>query len=126
MWYYRCSDGACIAEEGSKSRVDGHYFLSDFIKYIDKSQPKLNGSIHKLCKILKNIVASASEYELAPAFENSHDATVMLHTLIETENTQPPASMQVDNTKDISFINGTLKEKRTNSVGMEYHWLKDR
>ena len=39
---------------------------------------------------------------------------------------QPPTPMQVDNTTAQRFIEGTMKEKRTNSVDMKYHWLKDR
>lgn len=59
------SNGECLSEEGAKSREGGHYFLSDLIKDFDKSQPNLNGSIHDLRKILKNIVASVSESEMA-------------------------------------------------------------
>ena len=55
------SDGEFLADDGDKSRSGGHYFLSGFVKDIDKAQPKMNRSIHTLCKILKNIVASASQ-----------------------------------------------------------------
>ena len=64
------SDGAYLVENGAKIRVGGRYFLSDFIYDIDKAQPKLKGPIHQLWKMLKNIVASASECEIASAFEN--------------------------------------------------------
>ena len=34
--------------------------------------------------------------------------------------------MQEDKTTAVSFINGTLKEKRTKSIDMNCHWLKNR
>ena len=54
-------NGSYLVEDSAKIRVGGHYFLSEFIKCIDKAQPKLNGPIYTLCNMLKNIVASASE-----------------------------------------------------------------
>ena len=65
-------------------------YLIDFIKDIDKSHPKLNGPVHTLCKILKNIVASAAEREIALSFENGHDASVIRSAVIEIGYQQPP------------------------------------
>ena len=39
---------------------------------------------------------------------------------------QPPTPMQVNNTTTQRFIDSTLKEKRTKSIDIKYHWLKDR
>ena len=57
----------------------------------------LNGPMQTLCRILHNIVSSAAEYEIAAAFENSQDATVIRRTLIEMGYPQPPMPIQVDN-----------------------------
>ena len=38
---------------------------------------------------------------------------------------QPPMPMQVDKTTVQRFIDSTLKEKRTKSIDVKYHWLKD-
>jgi len=81
LWVH--SDGAYLVEPGARSRVGGHFFLSDFIEDLSKAEPKLNGPILNLCKILKNIVSSAAECEIAAAFENGQDATVIQRTLIE-------------------------------------------
>ena len=124
LWVH--SDGAYLVEPGAKSRVGGHFFLSDFIKDIQTAAPKLNGPIHNLCKILRNIVSSAAECEIAAAFENGQEATVIRRTLEEMGHPQPPTPIQVDNTTAKRFIDGTLKENRTKSIDMKYHWLKDR
>lgn len=124
LWVH--SDGAYLVEPNAKSRVGGFFFLSDFIKDVSKSIPKLNSPMHVLCKILKNIVSSVAECEIGAAFDNGQDATVMRCTLIEMGHPQPPTPMQVDNTAALRFIDETLKEKRTKSIDMKYHWLKDR
>ena len=113
-------------EPKAKSRVGGHFFLSDFIQDVTKADPKLNGPVHTLCKILKNVVASAAECEIAAAFENGQEATFMRRTLIEIGHPQPATPMQVDNTTAHRLMQGTIKEKRTKSTDMKYHWLKDR
>ena len=39
---------------------------------------------------------------------------------------QPATPTQVDNTTAHRFMQVTIKEKRTKSIDMKYHWLKDR
>ena len=124
LWVH--SDGAYLVEPGARSRVGGYFFLSDFIEDLSKAKPKLNSPILNLCKILKNIVSSAAECEIAVAFENGQDATVIQRTLIEMGYPQPPTPIQVDNTTAKQFIDSTLKERQTKSIDMKYHWLKDR
>ena len=70
MVLWKNNGDACIVEEGLKSRAGGHYFLSDFDEDADKVKPKLNGSVHTLCKMLKSIVASASECEIVLTLDN--------------------------------------------------------
>ena len=86
----------------------------------------MNGSYHTLCKMFKNIVASSAEYEIASDFANGQDTTVIRCVLIEMDHPQLPSPKKVDNTTEISFINGTMKEKQTKSIDMKCHWLKDR
>ena len=119
LWVH--SDGAYHVEPNTKSRAGGYFFLSDFIKDLSKAAPKLNGPIHNLCIILKNIVSSATECEIAAAFENGQDTTIIRHTLIEMGYPQPPTPIQVDKTIAQRFIDGTLKEYRTKSIDMKYH-----
>ena len=97
-------------EPNAKSRAGGYFFLSDFIKDISKAIPKLNGPIHVLCKILKNIVSLAAECEIDAAFENGQDTTITCCTLIKMGHLQPPTPIQVNNTTAQRFIDDTLKE----------------
>ena len=68
LWVH--SDRVYLVEPNTKSRVSSYFFLSNFISDLSKAIPHLNGPIHTLSKILKNIVSSAAECEIASAFEN--------------------------------------------------------
>ena len=118
LWVH--SNGAYLVEPNAKSRAGGYFFLSNFIKDLSKAAPKLNGSIHNLCIILKNIVSSTAECEIAAAFENGQDATVIHYTLIEIGSLQPPTPIQVDNTTVKKFIEGTIRERHTKSIDIKY------
>ena len=63
--------------------------------------------------------------EKACAFENRQDATVIRRVLNKIDHPQLLTPMQVDNTTAQRFINSTLKEKRTKSIDVKCHWLKD-
>ena len=60
-----------------KSRVGGHFFLSNFMKDMYKAELKFNDSMLTLCKMLKNIVISAVECKIVGACKNSQDAAVL-------------------------------------------------
>ena len=110
MVLYVHSDGTYLVEPEARSRAGGFFYLSNFIKDITKASPKLNGPIHVLCKILKNVVTSAAECEIASAFENGQDAIVIRRALQEMGHHQPSTPIQLDNTTATSFVHGTLKQ----------------
>ena len=78
--------------------------------------PRLNGPIHNLCRILKNIVSSAAECEIAATFENGQDATVIQRILIKMGHPQPSTLIQVDSTTGQRFIDGTIKKKELRAL----------
>jgi hypothetical protein len=88
LWVH--SNRAYLVEPNTKSRVSSYFFLSNFISDLSKATPHLNRPIHTFSKILKNIVSSAVEYEIASAFENGQDTIVIHHTLIKMGHPQPP------------------------------------
>ena len=70
LWVH--SDGAYLVEPNAKSRVGGYFFLSDFMSDVSKLShivPHLNGQTHTLCRILKNVISSTAECEIASAFK---------------------------------------------------------
>ena len=72
------SDASYLSEPDSKSSVGGHYFLTEQ----DSNAPN-NGTIHTLSAIIKHVVYSASEAELAALFFNCKNALPLWQTLEE-------------------------------------------
>ena len=82
----------------TRSRASGVYFLSDpkldnitFNEYT----PVLNAFTFVLCKILRNIMASATEAEYGALFLNDQAAVPIRTTLMEFNHPQPPTPIQV-------------------------------
>ena len=115
------SDASYLSAPKARSRVGGHFFLN-----LGAQDPSINGPIHAVCKILKNVVSSAAEAEIAAMFENCKEATVIRTTLQELGHPQPPTPIYVDNTTAYGFANESIKIKRTKAIDMRYHWVVDR
>ena len=122
------SDASYLNETNSKSRIAGHFFLSDKPKSTNMSfhNPILNAPIHTECRVLKLVVASAAEAEIGALFHNTQHVVVLRRTLEEMGHPQPPTPIQVDNTTALGFVSSSIRQKRTKSVNMRFFWLKDR
>ena len=59
------SDTSYLSVTKARSRATGFFYLSD-----KSENPPLNGAIHVLCVILKNVLASAAEAETGAVFVN--------------------------------------------------------
>ena len=85
----------------------GSFFLSN--NPVQPNQAKLNGAIHVRCKIIKSVVGSAAESEIASAFLNTHEATPMKNTLEELDHKQLATPIQVDSTTAVRLIHKQIK-----------------
>ena len=56
------SDAAYLVEQGAKSRAGGYFYLGN------KDGNLINGSIHIIAKIIKHVMSSAAEAEIAALF----------------------------------------------------------
>ena len=66
------SDASYLSEKKAKSRMGGYFFLGQMPK--KNKDIFINGSIHVLCGILRLVVCSAAEAELAALFLNMREA----------------------------------------------------
>jgi hypothetical protein len=129
MILYDHSDASYLSEPKARSRAGGHFFLSQKPSDPTKAptqQPPLNGPIHTVCQILRNVMASAAESEVGALFLNAQDAIPIRNTLIELGHPQPPTPIQTDNSTAAGFANDTIKQKRSKAIDMRFYWLKDR
>ena len=72
------SDASYLSEPEAKSRAGGYFYLGNK----DDSMQN-NGAIHILAKIIKNVVSSVAEAEIAAIFMNAKEAVPIRQTLLE-------------------------------------------
>eukprot|EP00536_Pseudo-nitzschia_multiseries_P010808 jgi/Psemu1/117305/gw1.343.9.1 len=107
------SDAAYLVCPGAKSRAGGYHFLGD------TKADTFNGPILVLAKIIKNVMASAAEAEVASLFLNAREALPIRQSLpirqclIELGHPQPATPLKIDNNTAEGILNGTIKQKRS-------------
>ena len=122
------SDASYLSVTKARSKASGVYFLSDpkpdaitFSEYT----PIFNGFIFIMCKILRNIMASAAEAEYGALFLNDQAFVPIITTLIEMHHPQPPTPIQVDNSTAAGIANKSIKQKRSKAMDVRSHWIQD-
>ena len=115
------SDASYLSEPGARSSAGGHFFLSN-----TSANPPNNGGVLAVSQIIKAVMSSAAEAEIGALYTNCRTAIPARHTLTEIGHPQPPTPIQTDNTTALGVVNNTIAPKRTNSMDMRFHWLRDR
>jgi hypothetical protein len=69
------------------------------------------GAVNVLCTIMREVLASALEAELAALFHNGREACPLRTTLEECGHAQPTTPIQTDNTTTAGIANDTVKQK---------------
>jgi hypothetical protein len=97
------SDASYLSETKAGSRAAGYHYLSDSPTDPTKA-PKpddppcmSNGPINILSSIMREVLASASEAELAALFHNGKESASERQCLEELGHPQPPTPMVTDN-----------------------------
>jgi hypothetical protein len=75
------SDASYLSEPKARSRAGGHFFMSE-----NDIDPNDNGAVHTVAKIIKAVMSSAAEAELAGLFINAKTA-VPIRTTLESSDT---------------------------------------
>jgi hypothetical protein len=77
MWLHVHSDTSYLSSSRARSQAGGHFILSTRPGDPSKAPtvaPTLNGLIHSICKIMTNVMGSAAEAEIGPAYINAQEA----------------------------------------------------
>ena len=77
----------------SRSRFGGSHYLISSSKNPNLSPtktPPINGTLHAVCNILRNVMVSAAESEVGGLFLNGQKATILGTTLEKLNNPQQP------------------------------------
>ena len=73
------SDAAYLVMPNTKSRIAGYFQLSDYPT--KTNNPKLNGTILVVYKVLKNVISSSAKYETVGLFYNAQMAMPIRYML---------------------------------------------
>jgi hypothetical protein len=117
------SDAAYLTETKARSRVGGHFYLGN-----QPTNPNQihNGPLLSISKILRMVVASAAEAEVAGLFYNGQEAVPLRTTLEELGHIQPATPIRTDNSTAHGIINDTVKQQRSKAIDMRFYWVRDR
>eukprot|EP00957_Ditylum_brightwellii_P008259 624382-Ditylum_brightwellii.AAC.1 len=94
------SDTSYLTAPEGRSRAGGHFFLSTASKNPQKlptGDVPLNGPVHNLCNVMRNVVASVAEAEVGALFSNACMGDQLRTALTDMGHEQPPTSICTDN-----------------------------
>ena len=86
------SDASYLSEPKARSRTGGHFFLSS-----ESTVPTDNGAILNIAHIIKHVMSSATEAELAALYMVARKAVYIRIVFEELGHKQPPTPLQTDN-----------------------------
>jgi hypothetical protein len=79
-----------------------------------------------MSSIIPVVVSSAAEAEYAALFMGAQQA-VWMRTILEAMGyPQLPTPILCDNSCAVGIVNDTCKQRRTKSIDMRFHWVRDR
>jgi hypothetical protein len=115
------SDASYLSRPNARSVAGAISYLGN------KDQPAhINGSIHVLSTIIPSVVSSVAEAEYATLFIAGQEAVSLRNTLHSLGYPQGQTVILCDNKCAEGIALDTIKPKRTKSIDMRYHWIRDR
>lgn len=123
------SDASYLSLPQARSRAGGYFYLSAASINPFKpptTTPPINGAIHVNCNKLQHVMASAAEAEVGAIFLNCQDAVGIRTLLHELGHPQPNTPVKTDNATASGLTNATMKPRRSKTMDMRFHWIRDR
>ena len=114
-------DASYLSRSKARSVAGGICYLGN------KDAPEhINGAIHAVSSIIPSVVASAAEAEYAALFMLAQEGEYLRRVLDNMGYPQTPTLILCDNQCAVGLATNTVKAKRTKSIDMRYHWIRDR
>ena len=103
-------------------------FVAGGICYLGNtgSPHHINGAIHAVSSIIPSVVASAAKTEYAALFILGQEGEYLRQVLANMGYRQEPTLILCDNQCAVGIATDSVKAKRTKSIDMRYHWIRDR
>ena len=115
------ADAGFLNETNARSRAGAHIFLSENDPF-----PRFNGAVLSIAQIIKFVMASAAESELAALFITAREMIPHRQTLIDMGWPQPKSPIQTDNSTAAGVTNNTIVPRRSKMMDMRFWWLRCR
>jgi hypothetical protein len=116
------SDCSYLSRSHARSVAGGISYLGN----ANDDATFINGNIFAFSKIIDVVVASVGEGEYASVFLNAQAGEYVRSILIALGHPQPPTIIYCDNECAVGLANDTVKMKRSKSIDMRFHWIRDR
>lgn len=114
-------DGSYNSEPDARSRAGA------FIYCGRTNDPNfINGPIDCISTLIPTVVSSAAETEYASLFIGGKALLPLRYTLLDMNCIQPPTEIITDNVAAQGIATNTCKQRRSKSMDMRYHWIRDR
>jgi hypothetical protein len=133
MILYIESDASYLSKTKARSCATGFHYLSNNPPKTPPNcqpptnpSPPINGAIIIPCKIMRKVLSSASEAELAALFYNGKEGAPLHITLRELGHLQPPTPTVTDNSTASGITNKYVKQKCSKAMDMRFYWIHDR
>jgi hypothetical protein len=114
------SNASYLSKPKARSCAGGHFFLSS-----DTTIPANNGAILNIAHIIKDVMSSATEAELAALYIMAQEAVYIQIVLEEMGHTQPLTPLQTDNAMAKEVVNRKVQPKQMKAMDMHFQWLRD-
>ena len=118
------ADASYLSRSKARSVAGGIAYLTS--KGDGTPSPIPNGAVATLSQIIDVVVASVAEAEYASVFKNGQAAAWLRVVLGAMGHIQPATDLWTDNGCAVGLANDTLKIKRSKSIDMRFHWVRDR
>ena len=113
---------AYLVASKARSRNAAYIFMGNK----DQNNQIINGPIMVITSIIKIVVASAAEAEVASLYHAAQEIAPLQVTSEELGHKQPPTLLRTNNNTASGIMNGTIKQRRIKAIDMGFYWLKDR
>ena len=105
------SDASYLSKPKARSRAGGIFFLSN-----GGDIPTNNRALLNIAHIIKHVMTSATEAELAALYIMAREAVYIRIILEEMGHPQPPTPLQTDNSMANGVVNGRIQPKQTKAM----------
>jgi hypothetical protein len=115
------SDASYLTRPHSRSVAGGVFYLTPA-----PGAAHPNGPCHAISSVIPAVVSSVAEAECAALFIAGRDGAMLRNILNSLGYPQLPTSIFCDNACAVGIANDTITPRRTKSIDINFHWIRDR